>query len=74
MIELASNYTVFFGKLTQTIGRLANDFPRYDDVVIRFQGKEIPVRLKRAISSIYTDMLIFFRTVLHIFTKKDGSK
>lgn len=56
-----------------TLERLAEEFPRYGELVAHFEGNQLPPRLKQSLCSVYTDLLQFLQSVVGIFTRKDGS-
>lgn len=73
VLQLASNYVVFFEKLAKVIERVAAALPQYEQFMEIF-GSGASERLKASLCQVYVDLFEFFEGVARVFTKKNGSK
>jgi hypothetical protein len=71
-MQLASGFPSFFEKLIALLGRLANTFPQYHEIVAIFDG-EPPARMRHHLESVYQDIFEFLQTAARIFTASTGS-
>ena len=71
--QLASNYTTFFEKLTQTLDRLAQKLPIYDEIAKHESLWKSP-RLRASLVKVYISIFEFLQSVVRVFTQSDGSK
>ncbi|KAL9121120.1 MAG: hypothetical protein Q9187_002326 [Circinaria calcarea] len=72
VLQLASNYVVFFEKLTKVIERVAAALPQYEQFMEIF-GSGASERLKTSLCQVYVDLFEFFEGVARVFTKKNGT-
>lgn len=76
ILQLASNFTTFFDKLTRTLERLANHIPQYDLVIRMYKGRyldEFAQRIAYSLGEVYMDIFQFLQSVARVFSKEDGS-
>jgi hypothetical protein len=81
-IQLASNFGEFFDKLTNTLLRLSEVLPWYEDLASSLRGTrkgflwpyQASSRLVASLTKIYVDLFVFLQSVVRVFTKKDTSK
>ena len=77
---MASNFVGFFEKLANILERISAAFPQYSEILTYWKLNRnvsqslVPARLKASLGQVYADLLGFFRSVIRIFTRKDGSK
>lgn len=77
VLQLASNYTTFFDKLTRNLERFAQQFFQYDllaSLCKRAQPNEYIELVKSSLQDIYSNIFQFLRCVARVLTRKDGSK
>jgi hypothetical protein len=80
-IQLASNFGEFFDKLTNTLLRLAEVLPWYEELASSLMGTrknfswpyQASSRLVASLTNIYVDLFVFLQSVVRVFTKKDTS-
>jgi hypothetical protein len=70
-LQLASNYTTFFEKLTTVIERFAAVFPQYDEIS-RLTWDASSSVIKSSLVNVYLDLFEFFTMVARIFTNGRG--
>jgi hypothetical protein len=76
LVQLASNFTTFFEKLTQTVEKLAVILPQYEEVLgsIGSLKNTASQRLRNSLVRFYVDLFDFFQAVARVFSKQDGSE
>lgn len=75
VLQLASNYTTFFDKLTRNLERFAQQFFQYDllaSLCKRAQPNEYIELVKSSLQDIYSNIFQFLRCVARVLTRKDG--
>lgn len=75
-MQLASNYTTFFDKLTRALERLAQHLPQYDLIIATYKGRyldDFAQRITASLREVYVDIFQFLQRVAGVFSRKDGS-
>ncbi|OCL03838.1 hypothetical protein AOQ84DRAFT_137126 [Glonium stellatum] len=75
VLQLASNYTTFFDKLTLNFERLAHQLPQHDLIVQLYKGShrnEFTERVKASLEDVYVDTFQFLQSIARVFIRKDG--
>lgn len=71
-MQLASNFSGFFSKLSNLLFEIGEMLPTYDEI-LRLSPSHISEPFRRSLTHLYVDMLEFFSAVARIFTQKGGS-
>lgn len=75
VLQLASNYVSFFNNFTQSLARLARQFPQAQliDRIYRGQySREFSEHVRDALCQVCVNIFDFLQSVARVFTKKDG--
>ncbi|KAF2189292.1 hypothetical protein K469DRAFT_62625 [Zopfia rhizophila CBS 207.26] len=80
VLQLASNFSEFFRRLTGVLQRLSNALPQYGELVKHMKDRmkehvsgEVPARLRSSLVSVYGNLFQFLQSAARIFTKHDTS-
>jgi flagellar biosynthesis GTPase FlhF len=74
-LQLASNYSSFFDKLTQSLARLGHHLPQGQIIeqIYRSQHRqEFPECVKNALCQVYVEVFEFLQNVARVFSKNNG--
>ncbi|KAJ4152231.1 hypothetical protein NW765_017740 [Fusarium oxysporum] len=75
ILQLASNYTSFFEKLTDLLAEVGRIVPRFKDLAELVCDHSLASqRVKAAIQGFYTDLFALYQAVALVFTKKSGKR
>ncbi|KAF2181881.1 hypothetical protein K469DRAFT_752715 [Zopfia rhizophila CBS 207.26] len=74
VLQLASNFTTFFEKLSKLIERLTASLPQYAEFYqTLYSGrKRFSPRLSNSLVRFYVDMLEFFQAIARVFSRPNG--
>jgi hypothetical protein len=72
--QFASNFAEFFEKLAIAIERIAAVFPGYWGIERYIDLRRVSNQFKSSLCAIYVDLFDFFRTLVRVFVKDNGSK